>query len=127
MNDRQGNRLAMAKAVQLLLNKNSGIVSTPAAFAAAKTDLDTEVATIDGLIQTQTRKITGIATDKNGAKEAAIVAVLEIIGLVKSYAASVQDNTLHEAVNYSSTELRKLRDTVFSNTLTSIRDTVQAK
>ena len=125
MTDKQENKLSMAKAVQLVLQNNSTIVSTIVAFATAATDLDNAIDTIDGIVQLQVKQITGKAIDKGSAEQTAIAAALELVGPTKSYARFINDNTLYETVDYSKTSLQRLRDTELVNTLTLIRDTVQ--
>lgn len=125
MTDRQENKLSMAKTVQLVLNNNSAIVSTPTAFSATKTELDAEITSIDGIAQVQTINNTGSAKDKTQAENTAIDKAIALIGPAKSCARAQNNNTLYESLNYSKSDLKKLRDTTLPQTLTQIRDVLQ--
>lgn len=127
MNDRQENKLSMAKALKIILAENSTIVDTVVAFTTATTALGNSIDSIDGITQLQVKKIKGKAMDKGAAEELAISAALELTGPTQTYARTTNDNTLFEAMEYSPTSLRRLRDTVLVSTLTLIRDTVQGK
>lgn len=126
MNDRQENKLGMAKTVQLTFANNADIIATPPAFAAAKTELDNKIASIDAIAQAQSGKITGTAKDKEQAEDAGIATALALIGPAQSYAREQNNNTLFDSLNYKTSGLKKLRDTVLPQTLTQIRDVLQA-
>jgi hypothetical protein len=126
MNNKQENKLSMAKAVQQVLNDNVSIVSTVTAFQTAKTDLDNIITSIDLATQSQAAKITGSAKDKKEAARAAIDAVIKLLGPVKTYAKDIGNNTLHESFNYSPSSFKKMRDTELANTLANIKSNIQA-
>lgn len=125
MNDRQENKLSMAKAVKIILDNNATIVSSIVAFAAASTTLGNNIDAIDGITQLQVKKIKGKAIDKETAGDIAIKAAIELTGPTQAYAKATGNNDLFEEMNYFPSNLKKLRDTVLVSTLTLIRDTVQ--
>lgn len=124
MTNRQTNKLSMAKTVQLIITTFTSILSS-IAFIKVITDLENTVANIDGYAQAQSKQITGTATDKDQVEDTAIAAALAIIGPTRSYALAENNNTLYEALHYTSNGLKKTRDAVLINTLTLIRDTIQ--
>jgi hypothetical protein len=127
MNAHLTDKLTQAKAVQQVLNNNFSIVQTIPAFVKAKTDFDTVITSIDGLLQQQVKQTTGIAADKSAAETTAIHTAIELTGLAKAFAAETKSLTLKQAVNYNLTGLMRLRDAVLVNTLTSIHDTLQTE
>jgi|SRR6266496_147197 len=126
MTDKQENELSMAKAVQQVLQSNSAIVQSIPAFQAAATELDDRLNIINDAAQIQTKNITGNAEDKEQAGKEAIDAALAIIGPAKSFARVNENNSLYQALNYCLTDFRRNRDSALINTLTIIRDAVQA-
>ncbi|MDI9366331.1 MAG: hypothetical protein QM541_15340 [Flavobacterium sp.] len=124
MTNRQTSKLSMAKTVQLIITTFTSILSS-VAFIKAITDLQNTVANIDGYAQAQSKQITGTATDKAQAEEAAIAAAIAIIGPARSYALANNNNTLYETLDYTESGLKRTRDAALINTLTLIRDTIQ--
>ena len=124
MTNRQTNKLSMAKAVQLIITTFTSILSS-VAFVKVITDLENTVANIDGYAQAQSKQTTGTSTDKDQVEDTAIAAAIAIIGPTRSYALAENNNTLYEALHYTSNGLKKTRDAVLINTLTLIRDTIQ--
>src|SRR5437868_7351417 len=125
MTDHQSNSLSMSEAVQEVLNANSVIVQTIPAFQTAKNELDSTLITINDAAETQTKKTTGNAEDKQKARNEAIDAALAIIGPATSYARTVGNNTLFQTINYNRSDFRKIRHTTTINTLKVIRNTVE--
>lgn len=126
MTARQENMLSMAKAVQLTLTSFKTLLTAKAFIKAAK-DFDNIIATIDGLAQVQSKQFTGTAKDKEQVGDNAIAVAIKLTGPARSYALEEKNNTLYAALDYTPTSLKRLRDTTLSNTLTLIRDTVQAE
>jgi hypothetical protein len=96
------------------------------AFQTTKNELDNTLGAINDAAQTQTKKITGNAEDKQKAGRDAIDAALALIGPAKSYARATANNTLYRAINYNRSSFRRYRHGATIDVLTAIRDTIQA-
>src|SRR5262249_32558546 len=64
--------------------------------------------------------------DKQKARKEVMDAALAIIGPAKSYARTVENNTLFRTINYTRSDFQRIRHTATVNTLRIIRDTIQA-
>lgn len=126
MNNRQENKLSMAKTVQAVLHNNNVIVGTVPAFVTAVNKLDNSIDTIEGYVQIQLKITTGKSTDKETAAKDAIDIALGLAGPTKSYARSINSNDLYNSLNYSKTELQRSRDNELPNILLGMRDIIQS-
>jgi hypothetical protein len=126
MNARQINKVTMSKAVQLILTSFGNDLQTPA-YARTISVFNNTLSSIEGLMQTQSKKTTGAAIEKDEAQDAAIEAAMSIIGPTRSYALAVSDNSLDEILSYSASGLKGTRDEVLLSILKMIRDVVQSQ
>lgn len=115
-------RLNMLRSVEELCNANENIVSSNPAFVVAKGMLGTYIADILVTASAQGKVITGITTDKNVAKNHLVQAAADIAGLVFAYASAINNNTLKEAVDFSYTDIDKLKSDMLVATVINIYD-----
>ena len=120
MRKREENKLSMARAVQDALGNNTSIVGSVPAFGNAKTELDQVIQEIDGMMQTQIRKVT--SADKTKAMNLALDVAIVVIGAARAYALKEDKPSMAALFNYSRSELVKMRDTQLVNTLTLVHD-----
>lgn len=111
MTGKQENKRSMYIAVQKVCNKYKSIWSGLVAYVNAFADFETIIDDIETQRLIQAGKITGIATNKTKEEDEMIQITIEVAGAVFAYAADIEDNELMEKVNYSSSELKDLRDT----------------
>jgi len=122
MKDKQEDKLSMALATQKVMNDNSSLWSGIPAMVTAVSGFGNNIAAIQSvrLIQEQDKR--GIPIDKEEKKQDAIEAALVVIGGLKAFARANKDNTLLKKIDYSHTELDKVRDTVTLDRLKIVRD-----
>ncbi len=109
MKTRDVEKLTMFRTTEGVCEDNKEIVSTNLAFSAANTSFSNKIAEIISAAKAQGKVITGITTDKNVDKDDLVQAATNIAGLVFGYASGVKNFTLKEAVNYSYSDIDKLK------------------
>lgn len=110
MNTKQLNKLTMYLAVEGICDANNTVWQPLQAFADAYTDLKTRVSNIQTFAQSQTQNTTGIAQDKQAARQAMCAAALPIANAVHAYAVKTKNNTLAASVKFSMSDLMAGRD-----------------
>lgn len=115
-------KLSMALAAQQVLNDNSGLWNTIPAMVTANSALGTKIASIEGVRGVQEQDTRGVRIDKGEKKEDAIQAALIVIGGLKALAKANKDNTLLKKIDYTHTDLDKVRDTITVDRLKIVRD-----
>lgn len=103
-------KLNMYRVVLEHLANNPTITASVPAFQNAYTQFKTTVADITAHAQLEAQVITGIAIDKTQHKETLCRAAAECATLVYAYAVAQNNPTLKEAVNFSYSELYKIKD-----------------
>lgn len=126
MNDRQENKLTMAKTVEAYLTAHAAETAGVPMAATELTNLTNSIAAIDGYRETQEGTSTGTTMDKKVRRDAAIESALVLIGPMKAYAQATDNNTLLAEVDFSKSDLEDQRDTTLAVTLLNIRDAAQA-
>ena len=109
MNARQTAKLAMYRAVQLFCNNNLSVVNSNLAF---KTAFALFILKIAGLQSSQTvvsKQTKGIAKDKKALKKTLAQIATEIAGYVFAYATDINNQTLQKQVDYSQTDIVKIK------------------
>ena len=107
-------------------NANPAIVATVPAFSTTFTSFKAKVSSIESTAQLETQVITGVATDKKTRKETLVQQATDIAAVVFSYASSVGNNTLKQQVNFSRSELLRLKDDELPATSHNIHDAANA-
>lgn len=110
MNTKKLNRLAMYLAVEGICDASPTAWQTLQAFADAYTDLKTHVTNIQTFAQSQEQDTSGIAQDKQAARQAMCAAALPIAKAVHAYAVKTRTNTLAASVDFSMSDLMAGRD-----------------
>ena len=107
---RQESKNNMYDVVIIQCDANSAIVNTNAALASAFAEFKTIAANINTAAQSSAAVTTGLATDKKVSKNTLSRTASIIAGQIFAYAAKNKNNELKEAVNFSATDLRRLKD-----------------
>lgn len=110
MTNDQSDRLDMFNAVIQFDADTAVITATRPAFGVGINDLKTVVINIGKAAGKQSTATSGTFTDKNTLQETLCQALFFVTSGTKAYAASINDNTLEQEMNYSITELRRIGD-----------------
>lgn len=126
MNSQNEARLNMFRAVAKHCNDNPAIVATVPAFQTAATALNTTISSILTTAQLEAQVIKGIAQDKSELKKALCQQATDIAAAVYAFASGNNDNTLKQQVNYSLTDLLRIKDDLIGPVCTNIHDAANA-
>jgi len=110
MTTKQFNKLTMYLAVAGICDASKAVWQTLQAFADSFTDLKTHVTNIQTFAQSQTQDTSGIAQDKQAARQAMCDLALPIANAVHAYAVKTKNNTLAASVDFSMADLIGGRD-----------------
>ena len=110
MNARKEADLNMQRAVEQHLDTNTTIIAAVPAFVTAFNLSKGISAQIVATIGGQEAVRTGITEDKQVSKDQLIDAALRIAKPTRAYASVIGDNTLRDEVDYSRSELNRLRE-----------------
>lgn len=110
MHKKQENKLSSYHLTDDKLNLHNGIWAGIPAFSATKGVFSNKIVSIHSVNAIQQGIITGIATDKKDLKVTMIDATAAVAGNVKALASQTNNNELFDAVNYSHSDLMKVRD-----------------
>lgn len=126
MDARQKARFNMRKAVQQHLDENTEIIAAVPAFPTMLGRLKTFNEQIADAAAIQETPRTGVAKDKQARKTELIENALKVIKPSRAHASEVNDNTLRDEVDYSVTDLNRLRDEQLAPRCQSIHDRAAA-
>ncbi len=110
MNTKQLNKLTMYLAVEGICDGTPTAWQSLQAFANAYTDLKLHVTNIQTFSQSQAQDTSGVAQDKQAARQAMCAAALPIANAVHAYAVKTKNNTLANDVDFSMSDLMGGRD-----------------
>ena len=110
MDNIQFNQLNMFRAVSKHAKKNQAITDTIVAFKNGIIALDVKITAIQTTSGEQDLAISGVTTNKNQLQEALVQSTFSHISPTMAYALSINDTTLEEQMNISTTELRETND-----------------
>jgi hypothetical protein len=110
MNTKQLNKLTMYLAVEGICDGTPTAWQPVQAFADAYADLKIHVTNIQTFSQSQEQDTSGIAQDKQAARQAMCAAALPIANAVHAYAVKTKNNTLAMSVDFSMSDLMGGRD-----------------
>ena len=120
MTSRQEAKLNMYNAVVSYCGANSAIIASIPAFQSAFNDFQDIFESILETAQLESQNITGVAMDKTQLRTSVAEKTANVAAAVFAYAVSTNNNTLKERVNYSLTELLRLKDELLSPTCADI-------
>ena len=123
MTSTQEDKLNMGYAVISTCDKFLSIWTTNPVFSATYSSFKILIPLIEQNRDAQIVEITGVTTDKNAKKTIMIDKALFVANRVQSYATVAGNNELLENVSYSSSDLKKARDT----DVVGICDTIASK
>ena len=110
MTSDQSDRLDMFNAVIQFNTDTTLITATRPAFGVGIGQLSTVVVNIGKAAGKQSTPTSGSFTDKNALQETLCQQLFVVTSGTKAYAASINNNTLEQEMNYSISELRKIKD-----------------
>ncbi len=110
MTDVQENQLSMFRTLQAIRALFAAAIAAIADLDADFDALAAEVNSIKALSPKQKLQTTGVARDKGDVKEDMIEKAIMVAGALKALASADSNYTLFEEVNYSPTELDRMRD-----------------
>lgn len=116
------NKLGMLGTVETILETNRSIWEALPAFVTAADALSEHIETIDSLAQSGNGNTTGLTADKRTARDTMTAATLEIAGAVAAYASETGSGELHAKVDYSISDLRRVRDTLIGGVCLNIHN-----
>lgn len=122
MEQKDQNKVGMAKAVRECLQNNKTIVSGNTILTRYAAELDAVLADANKAISGQTGTSSGITDDKDALELKAVDAVVSIGSAAKSYALDLENNTLFAAVNYGKDALLHTPQNELPQRLKSILD-----
>lgn len=122
MKDKQENKLSMYYAVQKVCSANSGVWSGLPAFVTAFADFETNIGKIEDALEAQEKNITGVSKDKDAIGTLMVEKALQVGGAVFAYASDINDLTLKGKVDFSRTELKRVRDSIATQRCQLIHD-----
>jgi hypothetical protein len=122
MNAKQESKLNMYHAVIAHCDAFPAIVATVPAFGTSYTSFKAIVSSLDATVQLEAQVITGIATDKKIVRDTLCQQAADIAAVVYAYATTVANNELAEEVNFSVSDLKRLRDDQTAPTCKNIHD-----
>ena len=109
MNATQEAKLSMYRTVELFCDTNNAVASTIPALATAISEFKTKVADIISTEQLAAANLTGIAADKTNLKMNLTQIAADIAAAVFAMASSNNNQTLKKEVDYSVSDLRRIR------------------
>ena len=118
----QQDKLGMYLNVQGVCTKFKSVWNGNAIFSAAYKDFDESLASLLKLRNVQLGSNASPATDKQEKYEAMIAQTMFAINRLWSYASTVGDTVLLAKLNYTESDLRKLRETAVGGVCSNIAD-----
>lgn len=122
LDSRQEAKLNMYQVVQAHCDANTTIIGANIAFSNAFNDFKAKVAQISADAQKSSAVLTGIAADKSVSKQDLSRIGSQIAGLIYAFAAKTENNTLKQAVNFSVSDLSRLKDAEIAPLCQNIHD-----
>ncbi|MBL0129470.1 MAG: hypothetical protein IPP83_18930 [Flavobacteriales bacterium] len=122
MNKPNEDRMSMIYALLQVLMKHAAVWTGLVPFKNAKDELDANLASLENATQTQETSLKGVALDKRLKKEAMIKKAHEVAEGAYAYAEDKGNVIMRDAVDYSRSDLNKVRDAVVAQTCQGIHD-----
>jgi hypothetical protein len=124
MNLRQTNELNMLEATLITLLKYNTVYSSNAVFVAAVNTLQSTINSIRNTDLVQNAKSIGITLTKEEAKTAMITLAFAHVSAGRAYATATSNTSLKSTLDYSLSDLKKLKDNDAWTDCQSIHDAV---
>lgn len=121
MTSRDEAKLSMYRAVSQHCSANATIVNTNLAFKASNISMDAKIATLlttETSVQKQTK---GVAQDKGTLRATVVQSAFDTASQVYAYANKTKNDTLKQIVNYSITDLERIKDDLLIPTCNNIK------
>ena len=112
MNDVQENKVSMYLVVGKVVTDNTPVWIGVPAFVTAVDAFTLKLEGIVGVVGHQETAITGVRSDKMNAQDLMIGSALAVSGSVFAFASATNNQTLKNAVDYTDSSLRYVRDTI---------------
>jgi hypothetical protein len=126
MKNKQEDKLSMCLTVQKDCNVNKDIWSNMPAFVDTFGRFENLISKIKTQQEIQKGKTTGITQSKQKEEDEMIQATVEIASAVHAFASIIGDDALMSKVNYSPTNLMRLRDTDLRAVCQTIHDAAES-
>jgi hypothetical protein len=110
MNKKDEAKLSMYKAVEAHCTNNQTIIATSVPFQASFTTFVAKLASLFVTESSAQKQTKGIAVDKEALKQLLVKDAFEMASVVFAFASKTKNDTLRQAVNYSITDLDRLKD-----------------
>ncbi len=110
MNSKQEAKLNMYRTTQQHCEKHAALIKNYPAFENGCNALSAKNAALIGTATAQSQVITGVAQDKALEKNNLCKMATNVGGLVFAFASKAKNNTLKQSVNYSYSDLHRLKD-----------------
>lgn len=120
MNSRQVAKLNMYRSVQQLCNDNNSFIAGNPAFLNALTIFNSKIDEIVSTAASENQVIKGITTDKSVAKKNLCQNAVDTASTIFAFASANGNNTLKQVVNFSFSDLNRLKDDVLYPTCMNI-------
>lgn len=122
MTNSQENRLSMFLAARDFLLKNDVVTNSLPNFPKFFDDIKSGIIEIQRWVELQEFDKTGIAIEKNKAKDALIIKTMDIANKLYAYAKFRNDSILMNEIGYKESELRKSSDTLLKEQCQIVHD-----
>jgi Carboxypeptidase regulatory-like domain len=122
MNAQSEAKLTMYQSVEDHCDDNSDIISANIAFQTAFTNFKTKVATIVNTAQQADLALTGFAAGKKTTKQELCGMTADIAAIIYAFADATGNDELKGEVNYSLTDLLRLKDSLLAPRCQNIHD-----
>lgn len=122
MNAKQEAKLSMCLGVKEHCDENASIIGANVAFQTAFNNFKTKVADIISTTQLTDLALTGFATTKKTSKQDLCQLAADIAGIIYAFADATGNNTLKDEVDYSLSDLLKLKDSLLAPRCQNIHD-----
>ena len=107
---RQEAKLNSFRSTEQHVDANIAVINDIPAFLAVYNKIKANIVRITEAAEEKAASLTGIAGDKSGARETLVKKAAVIAGLVYSYAAANDDQTLLQEMNLTESKIRRTRD-----------------
>jgi hypothetical protein len=102
----------MCQGVEVHLNDNASIIAANVAFVSAFNNFKTKVAAVISTTQLTDLALTGLAVTKKTSKQELCALAADIAGVVYAFADATGNATLKAEVDYSLSDLLKMKDSL---------------
>lgn len=122
MNAKQEAKLSMCQGVQVHLDDNASIIAANTAFQTAFNNFKTKVAGVVSTTQLTDLALTGLSVSKKTSKQGMCQLAADIAGIVYAFADATGNSALKAEVDYSLSDLLKVKDSLVAPRCQNIHD-----